>query len=259
MNESEKSEKTQKMSVSFLPNSRSVLQQKLAHVVGPASNWNNWLCVGLSSNPYANCEGCLFLGICLQADETCKGLHVVLEWTSTMHFAQECDIEFFAYENNALGFEPGQRLALKIKKIQDGENNVQSLGCAFDQQDLPFTVDILPVAPKTTKRTSLKPVQLMGGQTLNREGSTRALIAWLDKHNSDLAANFGVEKLVWCEESSGRADRNQVRVFYRVDFADNKKKRVCANATSAIEYMQMFTQSDFYDDMLYRTRDYALT
>ena len=35
-------------------------------------------------------------------------------------------MEFFAYENNALGFEPGQRLALKIKKIQDGENNVQS-------------------------------------------------------------------------------------------------------------------------------------
>lgn len=254
--------------VSFIPNSRSVLQQKLATQISmvQGTHWCTikllrpevYLANGLTTN-------CLALGVVLHEQEhvsditTQQGVHVVMEWTTTMHIVQDdCEIEFFAFENNALGFEAGQRLVLKINKI-DGEDNSQSLGCAFDKDSLPFAVYIAQAAPKG-KRSSIKPVHIIGGQTLNREGSTRALIAWLDKHNKELAANFGVEKLVWCEQSSsGRSDRNQVRVFYRVDFADNKKKKVCANASIAIEHMQSFTQRDFYDDMLYRTYEYALT
>ena len=52
-------------------------------------------------------------------------------------------------------------------------------------------------------RSTLKSVVLSDGQSLNREGSMRAVSAWLDtcKHiNADLAKAYGVDKLVWCEE-----------------------------------------------------------
>ena len=83
---------------------------------------------------------------------------------------------------------------------------------------------------------------------LNRENSMRALVAWLDKYNSELAGKYGVDKLVWCEEgSSARSSAGMVRGWFHYDVNDMKQKPL-PNASAAIECMQKFTKThtNFY-------------
>ena len=78
---------------------------------------------------------------------------------------------------------------------------------------------------------------------LNRENSMRALVAWLDKYNSELAGKYGVDKLVWCEEgSSARSSAGMVRGWFHYDVDNDMKQKPLPNASAAIECMQKSTQ-----------------
>lgn len=87
-------------------------------------------------------------------------------------------------------------------------------------------------------------------QILNQENSLCALVAWLDKYNSDLASKYGVDKLVWCERKSDS------RRWFHVDVDNGMRQKSLRNASAAIECMQKFTKTDFYNDLYTRTSDF---
>ena len=75
------------------------------------------------------------------------------------------------------------------------------------------------------------------------------------KYNSELAGKYGVDKLVWCEEgSSARSSAGMVRGWFHYDVDNDKKQKPLPNASAAIECMQKFTNTDFYND-LYCTQE----
>ena len=85
------------------------------------------------------------------------------------------------------------------------------------------------------------------------------IVAWLDKHNAKLGPNYGVEKLVWCEEgTSARSSGGIVRGWFRIDTTDRNRRKVVPNASAAIDAMQNFTNTDFYDDIKDHTSHYNI-
>jgi hypothetical protein len=95
-------------------------------------------------------------------------------------------------------------------------------------------------------RSKLEMVVNSSGEEVGRDATMRLLTDWLDKNNKLLAPKYGVEKLVWCEESKARSG---TRSFFRIDVTDSNKRKACGNASAAIRFMQEFTKTDFYEEM----------
>ena len=195
---------------------------------------------------------------------------LVAEMTSPDTFAHlgpvSRGIDLYALESNPLNMQCGEAFVLSFQPapIESGGdtllgytmNTSNELVAVMVQPDEASSDVAGPVA-KRQKRTLLKMVTLSGNRHLNREGSMRCLVAWLDKHNADLASHYGVDKLVWCEEVSSARSSGTIRSFFRYDLGDSNKRKPCVNASVAIEHMQAFTKSDFYDDMLQRSEQYT--
>ena len=103
------------------------------------------------------------------------------------------------------------------------------------------------------RKKKLPPVTLSDGQTLNREGTMRALNAWLTNLNAEHAPKHGVLRLVWCKENT-RAGGSMQRTFMYTDLKTRRAKP-CANGSAAIQLMQELTGCDFYADMRQRSHE----
>lgn len=205
------------------------------------------------------------VGVCLYDCEH-KGKHVCIDvadptvFTTVQGAPPTC--AFVAYEDNPFGMRTCDKFDLVLNTVSD----VDVIGLTFDSNMQPIKVGVKvsgtdDSAASKKSRVSLKAVQLAGGQTLSREASMKAVVAWLDKHNADLAPKYGLTKLVWCEEGSNSracSGIGVVRGFFRHDVNDGNKRKSLANASAAIEAMQHFTQTKFYDDMLHSSHKYAL-
>lgn len=245
----------------MLPNPSCLISR---NIVGVAPTADAHILMQFVKQPVPNAA---LLGVCLAGPFKANFLIATWEQKVMQPYTPPADgnafeVEVYAFEGNALGATIGDKLQISIEALCLTEDMTNVLGCVFDAFAAAYAVTLTvgSCVSGRKKRSQIKYVQLAGGQTLNREGSMRALVAWLDKHNRDLAPGYNLEKLVWCEENNSlRCDRKQVRVFYRIDLGDNNKKKVCANATAAIEYMQQFTQTDCYEDLLHRSHEYALS
>ena len=172
------------------------------------------------------------------------------------------DVKCVAFADNPLGMISGENFTFSAIPT-DTTNVDHCLAFTIDDNMHPLAVclssDAAVVSQRKKHRMSMKQVELQGGQILNREGSMRALQAWLDKHNADLAGSHGVSKLVWCEEVASSRSGNTNRAFFRCDLLDGMKRKPLPNASAAIEAMQSFTKSDFYEDIRLRTNSYKLS
>ena len=194
------------------------------------------------------------IGVVLSGPDTLK--RVVLTGSLTFHHVQDQSIvlEFYATENNCLGIAVGTKCTVALQSSFDKPG----LGIAIKSGHNSVLNVVLTTCDEVVckKRSKLKHV-VLPHRTLNKEESIRAYLVWLNKHNLELAPRFGMEQLVWCEETaSSRSNSGVIRNFFRIDTYDNNKKKSCGNITSAIEAMQDFTKTDFYDDMLTKTVDY---
>ena len=191
------------------------------------------------------------IGVVLSGSNIFK--RVVMKGSVLFHHVQDdCTCEFYASENNSLGIPVGRKCTITLQTSFD----TTGIGIAFKADGTMYNVTLTCEDVVTKKRSKLQPV-VLPTQTLNKEESIRACLVWLDKHNFDLAPRHNLQRLVWCEETaSSRSNSGLIRNFFKIDIYDNNKKKPCSNITSAIEAMQEFTKSDFYDDMLTKSMDY---
>ena len=244
----------------FIPIPSSALGSALVEACGAQSN----LRIGVQS--YTD-DGRHILGVCLDGANKGLALSVVPLDSDVQLSVGPHQVCAYAVENNAFKLPTGTKLVLNVGDDCDEDGVRETIGMAFDRNYTPLHVEVvfgggrkaartLPkhvVLPNGTvpngKRSTLKPVVLPNGTILNRDMSLKAFCTWLNKYNRIYAPAFGVSRLVWCEEmSSSRADRNQVRVFYRLDLTDMRKKP-CANVNNAIEAMENIINRNFYTDM----------
>jgi hypothetical protein len=191
------------------------------------------------------------IGVVLSGSNLFK--RVVLTGSLLFHHVQnDYTCEFYATENNCLGIPVGRKCSIALQTSFD----TTGLGVAFKTDGTMYNVTLTCEDVVSKKRSKLKPV-VLPNQTLNKEESIRACLVWLDKHNFELAPRHNLQRLVWCEETaSSRSNSGLIRNCFKIDIHDNNKKKSCSNITSAIEAMQEFTKSDFYDDMLTKSMDY---
>ena len=213
-------------------------------------------------------QNAILIGICMSGLFEAKFL--VASWAtdnfetySPSAHGESFDVQVLAFQNNPFGLSLCEKITVSVGLLEPPYDDTSNmLGLMFDDQHRPYYVAIMLNRSHThtgAKRSRIKRVVLSTGEVLNHENSMRAVVSWLDKHNQELSANYNVSKLVWCEEANSvRNDRKICRTFYRVDINDNNKKKVCPNASAAIEYMQEFTKSDCYQDLLHKSDEYAL-
>jgi len=205
------------------------------------------------------------VGICVEG----ASIHKFLVLTDSPTFCQlpAADIDAFsdlrccAFEGNPLGLSAGELFIL----LSFADSTVAAnLGIAITDVGA-FAVQVNSEAPreptKKQARSKMEMVSITDEKSyvriLNRENSMRALVAWLDKYNSELAGKYGVDKLVWCEEgSSARSSAGMVRGWFHYDVDNDMKQKPLPNASAAIECMQKFTKTDFYHDLYTRTSDF---
>lgn len=193
------------------------------------------------------------IGVCLDGIHTGKFLHCVKLDADVQCASLPEYVQVYAVESNAFNLPAGTKMTFRVgdKHASDDEGFKEVVGVAFDSNCDALLVEFCICSVSSRKpRGQLKPVRMPCGAILNRDETMRAVSSWLKKKNAEFASACGVEKLVWCEEfASARADRNQVRAFYRVDLQDANRKKSCPNAKSAIEHMEAITKCDFYKDM----------
>jgi len=206
------------------------------------------------------------VGICVEGASIHKFL-VLTDSPTTFCQLPAADIDAFsdlrccAFEGNPLGLSAGELFIL----LSFADSTVAAnLGIAITDVGA-FAVQVNSEAPreptKKQARSKMEMVSITDEKSyvriLNRENSMRALVAWLDKYNSELAGKYGVDKLVWCEEgSSARSSAGMVRGWFHYDVDNDMKQKPLPNASAAIECMQKFTKTDFYHDLYTRTSDF---
>lgn len=123
-----------------------------------------------------------------------------------------------------------------------------TLGFTFqDNAVMNIQLTEVPGNMEPKRKQQMKQVMLGDGRTLNREGTMRAVVAWLNTMNATHAIKHGVARLVWCKENT-RTGGSLQRTFYYTDL-HTKRQKPCANATAALELMHELTGEDFYEDM----------
>ena len=163
------------------------------------------------------------------------------------------DVMFMASTTTPF-MESGRKYRLRFNGTQANlgytlyDNNLVSI----EVVDMTTTGDV--VKPK--KKQQIKPVTLIDGRVLSREGTMRALVVWLNTLNNRHAPNYGVTKLVWCKENTRQGGAMQ-RTFFSMNL-ETKHQKPCANATAAITLMQNLTGHDFYADMKQRSHMFEL-
>lgn len=232
----------------IIPLMTSALSTALVAACGTQAN------LRVQIEEYSGDDACHVLGICLEGPN--KGLAIKVKKldSDVQACATTQEVHMHALEGNALSVPAGTKLTLAIgghgDETQMGRQIRRfTIGAAFNPEYAMLQVDLV-VDSGGRARSQLKQVILPNGTVLNRDMSVRAVCAWLNKQNKIYASLFGVERLVWCEESSSwRSDRNQVRVFYRVDLHDQNRKKTCGNINRAIECMENLINRDFFEDM----------
>ena len=210
------------------------------------------------------------IGVCFSGSLSTMFIVAEVEDGNTFHQMPSdfvSDVLFCALEGNPLELTAGSTFMLSIAPNDDTEgvfahvfnSELQPLALSVvpeKQQTVVATTALAGQPPAKKARNSLKSVVLPDGYVLNRENSMKAVIAWLGKHNKIHAPKHGVPKLVWCEEGSSSRSSGTVRTFFKVDLNDGNKRKICANASSAIECMEAFTGTDFYEDIKKHGHDF---
>ena len=205
------------------------------------------------------------VGICVEGAFVHKFL--VLTDSATFCRLPAADIDAFsdlrccAFEGNPLGLAAGEPFILSLTFADS--TVAANLGIAITDVGA-FAVHATTEASRQPAKKARSKMELVSitdekgySRILNRENSMRALVAWLDKYNSELAGKYGVDKLVWCEEgSSARSSAGMVRGWFYYDVDNDMKQKPLPNANAAIECMQRLTKTDFYHDMYTRTSEF---
>lgn len=206
------------------------------------------------------------VGICVEGASVHKFLVLLDSATFCQLPAAELDafsqLSCCAFEGNPLGLRAGEPFVLSLTFAESSV--AANLGIAITDVGA-FAVHANSEASreplKKKARSKMELVSITDDksnvQILNRENSMRALVAWLEKYNSELAGKYGVDKLVWCEEgSSARSSSGMVRGWFHYDVENDMKQKPLPNASAAIECMQRLTKTDFYNDLYTRTHEF---
>ena len=202
---------------------------------------------------------CASIGICLTPIEYESYSLTVQTLSSGTHRHPDTSIfeqlEFHLFASNPFGLPAGSKgrvVFTPYSGAEKYEGSLYDLGYCFNTSmdlmcvSIQFDVDVEDSSSRKRSRSKLELVVNANGDEIGRDATMKLLTTWLDDNNRKFAPTYGVEKLVWCEESRARAG---TRSFFRVDMTDNKKRKPCGNASAAIKFMQEFTKTDFYDDM----------
>jgi hypothetical protein len=170
------------------------------------------------------------VGICVEG----VFIHKFLVLTDSPTFCQlpAADIDAFsdlrccAFEGNPLGLSAGEPFILSLTFAES--TVAANLGIAITDVGA-FAVHATSEASrqplKKKARSKMELVSITDeksyGRILNRENSMRALVAWLDKYNSELAGKYGVDKLVWCEEGSHNKTTHAVTPIVTLSLVSN--------------------------------------
>lgn len=202
-------------------------------------------------------------GICVKGD---VGAFLVAEDASVFlmgDYKSFDDMEFCAVDKNPLGLSCGDRFT-----ISSCASASPNLGQTIDSAGMPggLQLEILDDVRSQSggerkRRNVLRRVTIGTGavaKTLNMENSMRAVVAWLDKYNAIHGPKYKMDKLVWCEEgSSARSSGGMVRGWFRIDINDGFKRKVVANASDAIYYMEQIAKTDFHQEMASSPDDFS--
>ena len=180
------------------------------------------------------------IGVCVEGASVHKFLVLIDSATFCQPSAAEVDafsqLSCCAFEGNPLGLRAGEAFTLSLTFAESTAR--ANLGIAIADVGV-FAVHANAEASqeplKKKARSKMELVSITDEesniQILNRENSMRALVAWLDKYNSELAGKYGVDKLVWCEEgSSARSSAGMVRGWFHYDVDNDKKQKPLPNA-----------------------------
>ena len=174
------------------------------------------------------------IGICVEG----ASIHKLLVLIDSATFCQlpAADIDAFsdlrccAFEGNPLGLSAGEPFILSLTFAES--TVAANLGIAITDVGA-FAVHATPEAsrqPLNKKaRSKMDLVSITDEKSyvriLNRENSMRALVAWLDKYNSELAGKYGVDKLFGAKKARvlGRVLAWFVAAWFHYD-VDNDMK-----------------------------------
>ena len=200
-------------------------------------------CNGLQDAiPMGVCTSGFMKGHMLVRRTSCTLMWCTVPFSSCIHM----------FASNIFGVLQGEAVQIFTSKnmVADKDTIATLLDTSNSRLSMKMSRFIEP-SPKCNG-ISLKTV-VHNGTSLNAANAFKAAEAWLQKHNDEIAPIYGLSKLVWCERLSSKR-----RVFYRVDMQDDMKRKTCANVGDAIQHMEKFTESCFYDDIRLASEHYVL-